>query len=456
MAPAADERPSALSTTTLKVLRLFRVLAGTGSSGVAGRLASGSFWSFLIAVAGSALGFVVQYLLVRGLGPTEFGHYVYILGWVNAAAVLVKFELDTVATRFVSSYHALHQPELMAGFLGWGARRVVIASVTTGLVAGIALSLVLPRVAPAMLAAALVGCIILPVTSVTLFVQNCLQGIKWIRAAYFPPQVLRPLLLMTAIFGAARVTSLTAGSALALNLGAAVLALVVSLQLLRRGMVGKLAYPGSLATREWLDTAAGLVPAALAQLVLSQASDVLVVGTLLGPVEAGKYSVAGQLASLAGYVIGPVASITAPLVAELHARQDKPGLRQLMRLVARINLGIILPMTLLVILGGPWLLHIFGPLYAQAYPVLVLLSLGMVSATVGGTASFLLTMTGNHREAARIIGGTAALNLVLAILLTPRFGAIGTASATLGATIVRNAWMIRAAQARSGISLMPW
>jgi O-antigen/teichoic acid export membrane protein len=127
---------------------LIRVLIGTGTSGIAGRLATGSFWSFLIATSGAALGFLVHYLLVRKLGPTEFGRYVYILGWVNAAAVLVKFEIDTVATRFVSSYHALHKPELMAGFLGWAARRVVGASILTASVAAIVLNFVLPQAAP--------------------------------------------------------------------------------------------------------------------------------------------------------------------------------------------------------------------------------------------------------------------------------------------------------------------
>lgn len=454
--PPTDVQPAPAPTMIFRLRYLIRVLIGTGTSGIAGRLATGSFWSFLIATSGAALGFLVHYLLVRKLGPTEFGRYVYILGWVNAAAVLVKFEIDTVATRFVSSYHALQKPQLMAGFLGWAGRRVVGASIGTALIAAGVLYLVLPHVAPALVAAALVGCLILPVTSIQLFVQNCLQGIKWIKAAYFPPQVLRPMLMLTAVLVASRLTTLTGARALWLNFATSTIALTVGIAFLRRGMAGKLAYPPAHSTGEWIDTAAGLLPAALAQLVLSQASDVLVVGTLLGPVEAGKYSVAGQIASLAGYVMGPVASITAPLVAELHARNDKKGLRQLMRLVARVNLGIMLPITLVVLLGGPFLLRLFGPVYAEAYPVLALLSLGMVSASVGGPASFVLTMTGSHRDAARIIGATAGFNLLLALVLTPRFGAVGTASATLAATLVRNAWIIRVAQSRSGVSLMPW
>jgi O-antigen/teichoic acid export membrane protein len=60
-----------------------------------------------------------------------------------------------------------------------------------------------------------------------------------------------------------------------------------------------------------------------------------------------------------------------------------------------------------------------------------------VVGLAGGLAGFLLTMTAHEREAAWIIGGTAVLNITLAIILTPRYGAVGTASATLIAVLVR-------------------
>jgi O-antigen/teichoic acid export membrane protein len=46
-------------------------------------------------------------------------------------------------------------------------------------------------------------------------------------------------------------------------------------------------------------------------------------------------------------------------------------------------------------------------------------------------------MTAHEKEAAWIIGLSAALNLMLALILTPRFGPVGTASATFIAALAR-------------------
>jgi len=58
---------------------------------------------------------------------------------------------------------------------------------------------------------------------------------------------------------------------------------------------------------------------------------------------------------------------------------------------------------------------------------------------VGALAGYLMTMTAHEREAAWIIGLAAGVNLVLALVLTPRFGPLGTASATLIAAVARAA-----------------
>ena len=64
--------------------------------------------------------------------------------------------------------------------------------------------------------------------------------------------------------------------------------------------------------------------------------------------------------------------------------------------------------------------------------MLLVLSPGGLQAAAGGSiAGFLLTMTGNERAGAVIIGAAAAVYLVLVAILAPLYGAIGVALATV-------------------------
>ena len=58
---------------------------------------------------------------------------------------------------------------------------------------------------------------------------------------------------------------------------------------------------------------------------------------------------------------------------------------------------------------------------------------------MAGAAGFLMTMTGQHREAARIFFAALVLNVILNLVLIPSFGAAGAASAT---AISKLAWNV--------------
>src|SRR5207247_298858 len=83
-----------------------------------------------------------------------------------------------------------------------------------------------------------------------------------------------------------------------------------------------------------------------------------------------------------------------------------------------------------------------GPAFADGYPVLAVLSAGAgVGATLGIISGFLLTMTGHEQAASRMVVGTAVLNLALTFVLTPTFGIVGAAVATVVAGLGR-VWLL--------------
>jgi O-antigen/teichoic acid export membrane protein len=65
-------------------------------------------------------------------------------------------------------------------------------------------------------------------------------------------------------------------------------------------------------------------------------------------------------------------------------------------------------------------------------------------------------MTGHERAASRMVVGTALLNLALTFVLTPAFGAVGAAAATVAAGFTRIGLLSWYARRYVGITVRPY
>jgi O-antigen/teichoic acid export membrane protein len=143
------------------------------------------------------------------------------------------------------------------------------------------------------------------------------------------------------------------------------------------------------------------------------------------------------------------------MIADLHARGRTQDLQRMVRIVMAASALVTLPVLLGLVFFGHYILRLYGPTFDAAYPVLMVLAAASAWVSlVGSLAGFLLTMTDYQREAARIIGLSAALNLVLTLILTPMFGMMGTATATLIATVSRGLGLAIFIRRRMGLRLI--
>ncbi len=85
--------------------------------------------------------------------------------------------------------------------------------------------------------------------------------------------------------------------------------------------------------------------------------------------------------------------------------------------------------VLILILGKP-LLWLFSPKFVDAYPLMFVLAVGYLFRAAMGPAEFLLNMVGEQRLCAAVLAASAALNIVLNVVLVPRIGIWGAAIAT--------------------------
>jgi O-antigen/teichoic acid export membrane protein len=453
---ASGEREDRVSFLAAWSARLRHLYA---HGGIARTLARGAIWSLVISAGGSAIALGVQMLLTRSLGQAEYGRYLYALAWMNAALLLGKLELDTAALRFVGAYAGATGWSLLSGFLRRATRVVLLASLSVAIL-GASIVWLIRSTLPTGLAQALwIACALLPVTAMTLFKASCLQGFKRVPQSQGPNALLRPLLfgagVVVAVYGFGE--ALTAPTAVMLNLLASIPVLFLTARFLRNAIPAdaRTARP-QYETRHWLNTAGGLLAIAAAQLVLGTQADVLVIGTMLTPGEAGVYGAASQLASLIIFGVTAVVFIALPMISDFHARGRHAELQHLVKLVQLANLGVSLPVFAIMLFEGAMLLGWFGPEFVVGVPMLTVLSTGaFIGATTGVLAGFLLTLTGHQRQAAVIIIGCAVLNLVLSLTLTHLFGAVGTATATTTATLVRSVLLVLYCWKLLGVRAIP-
>lgn len=418
----------------------------------------GAAIAMLISGGSLATGFAVQVSLARFLGRDDYGGYAFAFGCVNIAVILCKFDLDTVATRFGGT----HSSERDWGRFRTLARTLLLWAFGASLVVGMVAAALLLLFGGVMLAdtrsVLLASLVILPPMTVLAVSAGLLQSMGRVVAAQFPTSIVRSVVFLGLVLLLAQAThALSAEWAVLANTVGTSLALLLSVVLLHRAIPTAVETPVVAGERlGWFRSARGALFVSVGQIVLSTQTDVVLLGMFTTKRESGFYSVASQLATLSLLGALAIQTVVGPRIAALHSAGDLPSLQKLVDTARRGGLLITLPLLALLVVGGPWILELFGPGFAEgSYPALVVLTLSMaISPLFGNMGGFLLTLTGHQDQAARIVGVSAVAYFAIALVLGPRYGPVGIATTTFLAYLLRAILLHRYAKRHIGIDLL--
>ena len=436
-----------------------RVRTRLSSSELARLIVRGGAWSLLISTIGAALSLGVHLALARTLGASEYGRYVFALAWMNVLLLVGKFELDTASVRFVGAYSGTEQWSFLRGFLRRSGQIVGGVSIAISLISAVLIVALNGRIEHGTALSFLAASLLLPVTAMAQLKASAIQGLKHVARAQAPSMVIRPIVFVAAVLGLHYVVgqSVSAHVAILLQVGATSVALLLTLRFLQSVLPDAVREASeAFDTQYWMKTAAGLLVISGGQTILSTNADVLVVGSLLGPEAAGKYGAASQLASAVSFGVTAISFIALPIIADLYARHALKELQSLITHVAQLSLLLSVPVLIALSFAAGPVLSAFGPSFAEAAPILILLGFDQLIGVIFGIAGYLLVMTGHQVTAARVIIGCAVLNLALTFVLTPRFGLMGAGVATTITTLVRCYLLMAQMRASLGLSLAPW
>ena len=165
----------------------------------------------------------------------------------------------------------------------------------------------------------------------------------------------------------------------------------------------------------------------------SQHIDVLLTGLLSDPTDTALVRVCARVAEMLGLLRMVAVLHFKPKLAAAYGQQNRALLIAQTRTLTLIFVTSGLPLFAALWLLAPHLLSLFGPEFIAAAPVLRLYLIAVALTLLAGPCTLLLTLCDAEKTAARILWIALAINLILDLILIPRFGAIGCATANIAA-----------------------
>jgi O-antigen/teichoic acid export membrane protein len=413
--------------------------------------------AFTVRSASAAVLYLSQIALARWMGAFEYGVYVLVWTLVLIFGALSHLGFATLVMRMVAVLAAKGDHGALAGLLITSRRVALGVGTAIACVAAGLLWLAGDRIGEPYVLPVYLALVCVPMFALADVQDGVGRGSARIVLGLVPPYVLRPLLVLAvmalALFFGLPMTAVTAAGAAVLATWTATL---VQLFLVRRTFapVTRGAVP-DLAVRRWLALSLPMLVVMMAEVAL-QNIDVLVVSRWLAPPQVALYYAAAKTMSLVLFIHYAVGSAVANRFAAIGATGDRARLAEVVRDAARWTFWPSLAVTIVLLACGKPLLSLFGPGFADAWPVMAVLALGYLARAACGPVDYLLNMLGEQRRCALVVGVAAALDLALAMVLVPRFGLLGAASATAIAFAGASLAMAALADRRLGVAVGVW
>lgn len=408
--------------------RLDSVLTDSGPQAAAQRA---SLIAFSVRVASAGIALLSQVILARWMGEFEYG--IFVLVWLTMVIIgdLACFGLHTTIIRFVPEYVQRQMFGLVRGILFTGRAFAFAAATVIALIGSLALWLLKDEVASYYLVPFILGFVCLPMITLGNMLDGIARSRTWVTLALTPSYIVRPLLvLLFMIVAHGSGLPSTAATALAVSIAATWLTTVGQFFTVDRSLQKDIpAAPRDQRLREWMTVA---LPIFLVEgfFFLLINVDVLMVGREMDPQHVAIYFAATKIMALAHFVYFAVKASVAQRYSDLLHSGSREEFASFAQASVRWTFWPTLVLGIVILMAGYPLLRLFGTAFTEGYPLLFILIIGVIARASVGPAESLLNMSGKQNICALLYAATLGVNVILNLVLIPRFGLTGAAIST--------------------------
>jgi O-antigen/teichoic acid export membrane protein len=174
---------------------------------------------------------------------------------------------------------------------------------------------------------------------------------------------------------------------------------------------------------------------------------VILLGIYCPEKEVGYFSVATKLATLTTFALAAINTIAAPKFSQLYHTGNMEELFYVAKKSTKLIFWVTAPILIVIVLFGyPLIDLMYGSDFKAAYWPMACLVIGQFVNSISGSTGYFMNMTGNQNILRNIVFVATVINVVLSLLLIPKYGIVGAAIASTVCLIIWNfatLWFIK-------------
>jgi len=159
--------------------------------------------------------------------------------------------------------------------------------------------------------------------------------------------------------------------------------------------------------------------------------DTFVMGVFETESNVGIYNVCIKIAMLTSFTLLAINSILAPKIAKSYSENNVDNYKKLIRFSTKLNFLVSAAVIVGILVFNKLLLSIFGEEFIKGQTILFILCAGQMVNSFAGSVGIILQMIGKQKVYQNFVILALLINLILTIILTPIYGGIGAAIATV-------------------------
>jgi len=400
--------------------------------GISDKIAISALIVFLGMIVSKILTYIYRLIVARYLGPEEYGTLNLSLTILFVFLSIALIAHPSSIVRYVSFYKGKNEEEKIKGTITAGLKLNIITSVVIGIILFIGANYISINIfhTDKLIPLLKLFAFLVPVISLGNIFQASIEGFQKVKYTTiirnFSESSIQTILTLVLLLLGLKIMGAALGYFVALTSSTILLFIILQ----------KKVYPILNKKIKSFENYKELINYSMPLLLLSiiniiiEKLDILSIGYFLNLEKVGLYNAALPLASLSQIIPVALTAIFMPVITELYAKNNIDKIKELYKKVSRWIFIVNIALVLMLIFFSDAVLNIFfGPLYIQASQALIIIAIGyfVYYQTLG--SHYILYMLGKTRLLMLNAIIVALLNIILNIILIPKFGIVGAATA---------------------------
>lgn len=377
--------------------------------------------------------------LARFLGVEGFGHYSIIMSVIAILVVIFGAGMNVVTMREVSKALSVHEFSRVRGVLVYSLVKATLLSSLVSIMVVAMFKAGVLRDFGGLKVEYYYAIFLLPLLVSLNIISDYIRGMR----SLFKSQVI--VLLRQLLFGVSIIVlwlmigRVTVGTAIELSIASIIAACVVGIIFVVQTNKKLGSFEGlEFRSKEWSSAGLSFLLVGVFQ-VINNRADSLMLGLLTGGESAGIYEVGFRVAELILFLQIAVSIVLAPRLGAYFEDSSGFDVNELIHKSQRVIVLFSFPVFLiLLVFCEPIITWVFGSDYHYAVPVCRILLIAHLINLLTGPSDLILNMAGKQSITVHVVVVVALSNVLLNLVLIPRYGIMGAAIATLMTNIFWN------------------